>query len=201
MKKKLTIYDPETMRPLARTGSTQTSVLAAIEATAKAPAIIDRIWALSAERPFTPEEATAHLQMENDQDGGGRVLLTTVRARISGLRKAGRLIDSGERGLPPRRSGVRPPTAHGRRADCLGSCQRPSTHQRRMSWRGQTWSGPCRSPRLQGSGSLRHSLRPADRLFVWSNCCVSLDFFLSLPPLREMAIQIAFSTVVSLDGA
>lgn len=99
MNRNLTIYDAETMRPLARTGSTQTSVLAAIEATAKAPAIIDRLWALSAERSFTPEEATAILQTENDQDGGGRVLLTTVRARISGLRKAGRLIDSGERGL------------------------------------------------------------------------------------------------------
>lgn len=97
--KRLTVYDPETMRPLARTGSTQTSVLAAIETTARAPAMIDRVWAFSAEGPFTPEEATARLQEENDKDGGGRVLLTSVRARICGLHKAGRLTDSGERGL------------------------------------------------------------------------------------------------------
>lgn len=99
MNNPLSIYDSETMRPLARTGSTQTSVLAAIETTANAPAMIDRIWALSAEGPFTPEEATARLQAENDKDGRGRVLLTSVRARICGLHKAGRLTDSGERGL------------------------------------------------------------------------------------------------------
>lgn len=95
----LTIYDPDTMTPRARKGSPQTSVLAAIEATPKAPRMTDRIWPLTADGPLTPEEATARLQAENDSDGGGRVLLTSVRARINGLKKGGRLIDSGERGL------------------------------------------------------------------------------------------------------
>lgn len=83
------------MRPKARTGSTSTSVAAAIDATPKAPAMVDRIWALYETGAHTPEEIHALLQ----QDSEGPVLLTSVRARICGLHKAGRLIDSGERGL------------------------------------------------------------------------------------------------------
>lgn len=89
------IYTDE-MRPKARTGSTATSVAAAIDATPKAPAMVERIWALFAEGSFTPEEMQARLERDNP---GERFLLTTVRARICGLHKAGRVKDCGERGL------------------------------------------------------------------------------------------------------
>ncbi len=85
----------ETMRPLARCGSKSTSVAAAIDATAKAPAMVDRIWALLQNGPLTPEEAHAKLEEED----GARVLLTSVRARMCSLHKAGRIVDTGERGL------------------------------------------------------------------------------------------------------
>lgn len=88
------IYNPETMTPRARAGSTQTSVLAAIAATPKAPTMTERIWALLCEGPLTPEEAQAKLSAY-----GERVLLNSVRARICGLHKGGRVRDSGERGL------------------------------------------------------------------------------------------------------
>jgi len=87
-------YDPATMTPQARSGSAQTSVLAAIGATAKAPKMTQRIWGLLQEGPLTPEEAKAKLAAEGD-----RVLLNSVRARICGLHKAGRVKDTGERGL------------------------------------------------------------------------------------------------------
>lgn len=85
----------EDQRPKARTGSTSTSVAAAIDATPKAPAMVDRIWSLYETGAHTPEEIQVLLQ----RDSEGPVLLTSVRARICGLHKAGRLIDSGERGL------------------------------------------------------------------------------------------------------
>ena len=91
----LSVYDPDTMTPRARAGSAQTSVLAAIEVTPKAPSMTDRIWALYATGPHTPEEVLAKLEAED----GRRHLLTSVRARICGLHKGGRLRDSGERGL------------------------------------------------------------------------------------------------------
>lgn len=89
------VYDPDTMTPRARAGSTGTSVLAAIEVTAKAPTMTDRIWGIYATGPHTPEEVHAKLEAED----GKRHLLTSVRARICGLHKGGRLRDSGERGL------------------------------------------------------------------------------------------------------
>ena len=89
------VYDPDTMTPRARAGSTQTSVLAAIEATAKAPNMTDRIWSIYQPGPHTPEEVHAKLEAVD----GTRHLLTSVRARICGLHKGGRLRDSGERGL------------------------------------------------------------------------------------------------------
>lgn len=88
-----TIYT-EAMRPKARMGSTSTSVAAAIDATPKARPMIERIWEIYQEGAFTPEEV--HQRLIAD---GERPLLTSVRARICGLHKAGRLIDSGERGL------------------------------------------------------------------------------------------------------
>jgi hypothetical protein len=86
------IYRDE-MRPLARRGSTSTSVAAAYDAKPKAPAMIDRIWSIYQTGSFTPEEVHAILERSE------RCLLTSVRARICGLHKAGRLADSGERGL------------------------------------------------------------------------------------------------------
>lgn len=84
----------DAMRPKARAGSTSTSVAAAIDATPKARPMIERIWTIYAEGAFTPEEIHGRLEADGD-----RPLLTSVRARICGLHKAGRLIDSGERGL------------------------------------------------------------------------------------------------------
>ena len=86
----------EEMRPRARTGSTATSVAAAIEATPKAPAMIERIWERFGEGSFTPEEMTARLERDYPDE---RFLLTTVRARVCALHKAGRIKDCGERGL------------------------------------------------------------------------------------------------------
>lgn len=88
------IYRDE-MRPKARRGSKSTSVAAAIDATPQAPNMTDRIWSMLERGPLTPEEAHAKLQAED----GGRVLLTSVRARMCGLHKSGRVVDSGERGL------------------------------------------------------------------------------------------------------
>ena len=85
----------EAMRPKARRGSKSTSVAAAIDATPKAPTMTDRIWAMLEHGPLSPEEAHAKLEAED----GGRVLLTSVRARMCGLHKSGRVVDSGERGL------------------------------------------------------------------------------------------------------
>lgn len=96
MTEAVSIYREE-MRPKARTGSTSTSVAAAIETTAKAPALIDRIWTLYGDGPASPEQI--HAKLEAEAEDGRRILLTTVRARICGLHKAGRLIDSGERAL------------------------------------------------------------------------------------------------------
>lgn len=57
--------------------------------------MVDRIWDIYEDGAFTPEEVHARLEAE----AGGRVILNSVRARICGLHKAGRLVDSGERGL------------------------------------------------------------------------------------------------------
>lgn len=89
------VYDHDTMQPRARCGSTQTSVLAAIEVTPKAPRMTDQIWSILCEGPATPEEVHAKLEAQAEK----RVLLTSVRARICGLHKGGRVRDSGERGL------------------------------------------------------------------------------------------------------
>ena len=89
----MTVYDPATMTPRARTGSTHTSVAAAIDAAKTAPTMTDRIWEIYQTGPHTPEEVHAKLSQE------GRVLLTSVRARICGLHKAGKLVASGEKGL------------------------------------------------------------------------------------------------------
>lgn len=83
------------MRPLARRGSKSTAVAAAIDATKKAPSMVDRIWSLLQDGPLTPEEAHAKLEAEDD----ARVLLTSVRARMCSLHKAGLVVDSGERGI------------------------------------------------------------------------------------------------------
>lgn len=88
------IYRQE-MRPKARRGSKSTSVAAAIDATPHAPNMTDRIWSMLEHGPLTPEEAHAKLEAED----GARVLLTSVRARMCGLHKSGRVVDSGERGL------------------------------------------------------------------------------------------------------
>lgn len=90
----MSVYDPETMTPRARRGSTSTSVAAAIDATKRAPTMTDLIWAIYQDGPHTPEEVHAKLSRN-----GERVLLTSVRARICGLHKAGRLANSGEKGL------------------------------------------------------------------------------------------------------
>lgn len=87
----------DAMHPKARRGSTSTSVAAAIDATPGAPTMTDRIWTLYADGPASPEEIHARLAAEEPE--GRRVLLTSVRARICGLHKAGRLRDSGQRGL------------------------------------------------------------------------------------------------------
>lgn len=90
----MTVYDKDKMRPLARRRSTSTSVAAAIDATAKAPNMTEEIWPMFADGPLSPEDIHARLTAN-----GERVLLTSVRARVCGLRRAGRLVDSGERGL------------------------------------------------------------------------------------------------------
>lgn len=90
----MSVYDHETMMPRARTGSAHTAVAAAIDAGKTAPNMTDRIWEIYQTGPHTPEEV--HAKMTAD---GERVLLTSVRARICGLHKAGRLIASGEKGL------------------------------------------------------------------------------------------------------
>jgi hypothetical protein len=89
------VYDADTMAPRARAGSTQTSVLAAVEVTPKAPNMTERIWSIYQTGPHTPEEVHAKLEAADER----RHLLTSVRARICGLHKGGRLMDSGERGL------------------------------------------------------------------------------------------------------
>lgn len=89
----MSVYDPETMTPRARTGSAHTAVAAAIDAGKSAPNMTDRIWEIYQTGPHTPEEVHEQLSRE------GRILLTSVRARICGLHKAGRLIASGEKGL------------------------------------------------------------------------------------------------------
>ena len=58
--------------------------------------MVERIWAIYGEGSFTPEEMQARLQRDYP---GERFLLTTVRARICGLHKGGRLTKTGEHGL------------------------------------------------------------------------------------------------------
>ncbi|WP_426039467.1 hypothetical protein [Brevundimonas sp. DC300-4] len=89
----MSVYDPETMTPRAHKSSAHTAVAAAIDAGKTAPTMIDRIWEIYLTGPHTPEEVHEKLSSE------GRILLTSVRARICGLHKAGRLIASGEKGL------------------------------------------------------------------------------------------------------
>lgn len=89
----MSVFDPDTMTPRARTGSAHTAVAAAIDATKTAPTMTDRIWEIFQTGPHTPEEVHEKLSRE------GRILLTSVRARICGLHKGGRLIASGEKGL------------------------------------------------------------------------------------------------------
>lgn len=89
----MSVYDPETMTPRARTGSAHTAVAAAIDAGKTVPNMTDRIWEIYQTGPHTPEKAHEKLSRE------GRLLLISVRARICGLHKAGRLIASGEKGL------------------------------------------------------------------------------------------------------
>ena len=88
------VYNDETMFPKARTGSTSTSVAAACDARKTAPTMTDAIWALYQDGPHTPEEIHARMIA-----AGERVLLTSVRARICGLYKAGRLTKNGDKGL------------------------------------------------------------------------------------------------------
>lgn len=89
----MSVFDPDTMTPRARTGSAHTAVAAAIDAGKTAPKMIDRIWAIYQTGPHTPEEVHAKLSRE------GPLLLTSVRARVCQLHKAGRLVASGEKGL------------------------------------------------------------------------------------------------------
>ena len=89
----MSVFDPETMTPRARTGSAHTAVAAAIDAGKTARTMTDRIWEIYLTGPHTPEEVHEKLSRE------GRILLTSVRARVSGLFRAGRLIASGEKGL------------------------------------------------------------------------------------------------------
>ena len=90
----MSVYDPETMTPRARTGSAHTAVAAAIDATKTAQTMTEKIWPFFLEGPHTPEEVHAKLIAN-----GEKALLTSVRARICGLHKAGKLRASGEKGL------------------------------------------------------------------------------------------------------
>lgn len=81
-------------QPGCRTGSPQTSLLAALDAAKTAPRAIDRILEKLAEGPASPEELHAAFVAE-----GEPLLLTSIRARVTQLKRLGRVIDSGERGL------------------------------------------------------------------------------------------------------
>lgn len=60
----------------------------------KAPKMLDRVTALLAEGPASPEQLHAKLKRQ-----GVSALLTSVRARVCQLHKQGRVVDSGARGL------------------------------------------------------------------------------------------------------
>lgn len=90
-------------QPGCRTGSPQTSLLAALDAARTAPRAKDRILAKLAGGPASPEELCAAFAAEGDP-----LLLTSIRARVTQLKRLGRVIDSGERGLgESRKSKVR----------------------------------------------------------------------------------------------
>ena len=81
-------------QPGCRTGSPQTSLLAALDAGKTAPRAMDRILAKLADGPASPEELCAVFAAEGDP-----LLLTSIRARVTQAKRLGRVIDSGERGL------------------------------------------------------------------------------------------------------
>lgn len=80
--------------PGCRTGSPQTSLLAALDAAKSAPRAIDLIVAALAAGPMSPEELQARLSRD-----GHSLLLTSIRARCTQLKAQGRIVDSGEKGL------------------------------------------------------------------------------------------------------
>jgi len=90
----VSVYNHEKMRPLSWKDSTATSGDGRDFATPRAKTLTDRCWDALADGPMTPEEVTALLSKD-----GERVLLTTIRARICGLHRGGRVVDSGLRGL------------------------------------------------------------------------------------------------------
>lgn len=80
--------------PGSRVGSPQTSLLAALDAAKSAPRAIDRILAKLADGPASPEEMHTAFAAEGDP-----LLLTSIRARVTQLKRLGKVIDSGERGV------------------------------------------------------------------------------------------------------
>lgn len=81
-------------QPGCRAGSPQTSLLAALDAARTAPTAIALIVSKLASGPASPEELQAAIEGD-----GHRLLLTSVRARVTQLKRLGRVIDSGERGI------------------------------------------------------------------------------------------------------
>lgn len=80
--------------PGCRAGSPQTSLLAALDAAKTAPTAVALILAQLEKGPASPEELQAAIEAD-----GHRLLLTSVRARVTQLKRLGRVIDSGERGV------------------------------------------------------------------------------------------------------
>lgn len=88
--------DPlDQIKPLSRRNAVGgTSRQASLDVAPAAKPMMQAIEGFLTFAPHTPEELHAKLS-----EGGRRVLLTSVRARVCGLHKAGRVTDSGERGL------------------------------------------------------------------------------------------------------
>lgn len=81
-------------QPGCRTGAPQTSLLAAMDAAKTAPRAVGLILAKLVDGPASPEQLQAAIEAD-----GYRLLLTSVRARVTQLKRLGRVIDSGERGI------------------------------------------------------------------------------------------------------
>ena len=81
--------------PGVRPGSAPGAYAAADFMASHAGGMCADVLALIREKPATPEELTERLQEGRE----GRVLLTTVRARVCQLRAQGFICDSGRRGL------------------------------------------------------------------------------------------------------